>query len=107
MVKVPILASARGGVEALEATREIVDEVVDILEPGMDAQRRTCLLPGPGGAQLLRVAGNDQALEAAPGIAHAEQRHAVEHGVDRRLRVGLEDDTEEPRCAAEVALPDR
>src|SRR5258708_29687992 len=106
MMAVLLLASACGGVEPLEAAREVVDEVVDILEPGMDAQGRAGLAPGLGGAQLLRVARDDQALEAAPGIAHAEELHAVEHGFDRRRGAGLEDEAEESRGAAEIAFPD-
>src|SRR5258708_35504128 len=106
MVSVLFLASACRP-QPLEAAREVIDEIVDILEPGMDAQRRTGLAPRLGGAQLLRMARDDQALEAAPGIAHAEEVHAVEHGLDRRLRTGLEDDAAETRRAAEVALPRR
>src|SRR5437763_14310677 len=106
MMSVLLLASARGGVEPLEAVREIVDEIVGILEPGMDAQGRAGLAPRLRGAQLLRMARDDQALEAAPGIAHAEELHAVEHRLDRRLRARLEHEAEEARGAAEIAFPD-
>src|SRR5438552_13383520 len=98
--------SVRGGAETIEAAREIVDEIIDILKPRMDAHGRTGAVPWFGGAQLFRVAGNYQALEAAPGIAHAEKLHAVEHRLECRLRTWFEDDPEEPRRAAEVALPE-
>src|SRR5260221_9444259 len=104
--RVRSVASARGGVEAIEAAREIVDEIVDILEPGMDAHRRTGAVPRFGGAQLFRMARDDEALEAAPGIPHAEKLHAVEHRLECRPRTWFEDDAEEPGSAGEIALPE-
>src|SRR5260221_10837310 len=97
--------SACGCVEALEAAREVVDEIVDILETGMDAQGRAIAAPGLRGAQGLRVGGDDQALEAAPRKTHAEELHTVEHRLERRLRARLQHDSEQPRGAAEVPLP--
>src|SRR5439155_24408955 len=98
--------SARGGAETVEAVREIVDEIVDILKPRMDAHGRPGAPPWSGGAQLFGVARNYQTLEAAPGIAHAEKLHTVEHRLESQPRTGFEDDPEEPRGAAEVALPE-
>src|SRR5229473_8242527 len=98
--------SARGGAEAVEAAREIVDEIVQILKSGMDAHGRTGAVPWFGGAQLFRMARDDQTLEATPGIAHAEKFHAVEHRLECRLRTWFEDDPEEPRGAGEIALPE-
>src|SRR6266436_5747740 len=88
--------SARGGAEAVEAAREIVDEIVQILKSGMDAHGRTGAVPWFGGAQLFRMARDDQTLEATPGIAHAEKFHAVEHRLECRLRTWFEDDPEAP-----------
>ncbi len=56
---------------------------------------------------LCRIERNDEALVAAPGIAHAEQLEAVQHGGEGGLRRGLQNDREKPARAGEVALPQR
>ena len=41
------------------------------------------------------VERDDEALEAAPGIAHPEKVQPVEHRGERLVRTGLEDDREQ------------
>src|SRR5215475_11179311 len=69
-------------VQPLEAGVEIGDEIVDILEPGMEAQTRPAV-PGRGAAQPLGMGRQHEALEAAPARAHAVEFVAVEHRIDR------------------------
>jgi len=52
------------------------------------------------------VEGDHEALETAPGIPHAEQGEAVEHGGERLVRARLQDHGEQAGRSLEVALPD-
>src|SRR5918992_548960 len=56
---------ARGG-ERREAMLEIGDEVVGVLKPDMQAQRRSPGGPLSDSATLRAIERNDQAFEAAP-----------------------------------------
>src|SRR5512146_3546333 len=75
--------SARG-LEPLEAARQIGDQIVEIFESGMEAQARP-RVPRRGAAQALGMGRQDEALEPAPGRAHAEELKSVEHRIDRLL----------------------
>jgi len=56
----------------------------------MSLQNKT---PSPGPlAIFIAVGRNDEAFEAAPGKADAEQLEGIEQGVDRLLRHRLQDD---------------
>src|SRR6202012_4512293 len=57
-------------VQPREAGVEIGDEIVDILEPGMEAQARAAF-PRRCAAQLLGMGRQHEALETAPTRAHA------------------------------------
>src|ERR1700750_1096003 len=94
-------------VERREAAREIGLEVLDILQPDMEAQRRTARRPGCRGAVRAAVEGNDEALAAAPGITHAAQFYGGEQGVDGSLRLRLQHDAEQAGGAGKIAFPDR
>ena len=76
-----------------------------VLQPDMQPQERPVGRPRPGRAHGPRIDRQDQALVAAPGGAHAEEAHAVEHGVHRRLGKRLQQDREQARAAGEVAPP--
>ena len=102
--KLPDLARGR---ERREAALEIGDQIVDILEPDMEAHRRAAGRPGGGAAHIVAIERDHQALEAAPRRADAEQRERVDEGVHRCLRHRLEHDAEQAARAGEVALPDR
>ena len=89
-----------------KAAFEIGDQIAGILEPDMEAHRRSARRPFGRGAVGRAIEQDGQALEAAPGCAHAEQRQLVDEGVHRRLRHRLEHDAEQAAGAGEVALPD-
>src|SRR5689334_23472828 len=89
--------------EAGEAALEVGDEIGQVLEPGMEADDRPAL-PARRGPVPLGVDRQDEAFEAAPARADAEQLHAVEHGIDRRFRrAGAEHDAKEAARAGEIA----
>src|SRR5260370_25953265 len=74
------------GVEGGKATLKVGLEIVDILEPDVEPQGRSARRPFGrrtiGGA----VKRNHKALQTAPSIAHAQQLHGLEQGIDRILR---------------------
>src|SRR4051812_36925389 len=78
-----------------------------MLQPDVEPQRRALRRPSGRGAIVGAVELDDQAFEAAPGIAHAEQFYGVEQRVDGLLRGRLEHDAEQAGGAGEIALPDR
>ncbi len=86
-------APSRANPSARSAIRSL-----GILEADVQAQARPAGVPSRRGARALGPRRNDQALEAAPAPAHAEQPHAVEHRVDRALRHRLQHDAEQSRC---------
>ena len=63
---------ARG--QRREAALEIGDQIADVLEPDVEAQRRAARRPFRRGADGADVDGNGEAFEAAPGCAHAVKR---------------------------------
>ena len=75
------IARQRAALSRSKPALEIGDEIVHVLEPGMEAQHRP-VAPRHRGAQPLGMDRQDQALEPAPARAHAEKLHAVEHGGD-------------------------
>ena len=92
--------------EPREARGQVGDQVVRVLEPDGKPQARPARVPRRGRLHALRIDRDDEALEAAPAPAHAEEAHAIEHRVDARLRDRLQHDGEQPGGADEVALPE-
>src|SRR5262245_42617623 len=88
-----------------EAALEIADEVVDVLEPDVQAHGRATRRPLGRGADGGAVERNGEALEAAPRRTDAEQRKLVEEGVHRPVRDRLEHDAEQAAGARKIALP--
>src|SRR6185312_16313939 len=84
---------SRRGLHARESGIDVGDEIVGILEPGMEAHERPFVLEALRGA--LEVAGDRQALVSAPGIAQPEMMEAVEEGGHRGLLHRLEFDAEQ------------
>ena len=72
--------------QALQSVVEILDQVLRILEPDLQAQCRTARIPARDRARALGPRRNHQALEPAPAPAEAEEAHAVEHLRDARRR---------------------
>src|SRR3546814_49219 len=103
----PRLLSTVHFLEAGEAGGEVGDEVVAMLQPGMDAQGRAGRVPAGRGAHGGGVGQDHEALEAAPARADAEELDAVDQRHRRLAPAGLQDDAEEARGAGEVAPPDR
>src|SRR5262245_5333989 len=64
-------------VQPVEALGEVGLEILDVLQPNMDAQQVLALGPRHGGAVLVGMGGDQQALVAAPARTHAEDVHAV------------------------------
>src|SRR3546814_16426408 len=64
-------------VEAREAGLEIGDEIVAVLQPGMDAQGRPRRVPARRRAHRGGVGEDHQAFVAAPACAYAEQLDTV------------------------------
>src|SRR3981081_4263341 len=93
-------------VERRKAPLEIGLQILDILQPDVEPQRRTARRPVGGRAVGRAVEGNGEALKTAPGITHAEQLECIEQGVDGSLRLWLQNDAEQAGGAAEIALPD-
>lgn len=89
-----------------EAGLEIGLQVLDVLETYMETNRGARSSPRGRSAIIARVERQDEALEATPGIAHAEQADAVEHGGKRAVRYGLQDESKQARGAGEVAGPE-
>src|SRR5918995_3846987 len=71
--------------EPREPRLEVALQILDILEPDMQPQRRACRAPFGGGAERGAVEGGDEALVAAPGGADAEELEVIDHGRDRLL----------------------
>ena len=72
----------------------------------MHAQQLLALGPRHGGAVLVGMGRDHEALVAAPACAHAEDVHAVEHGGDRRaLDAVAQREREQARRAFELLLP--
>ena len=71
----------------IEAQSRVRDRRSDrrLLEPDVQAHRRAARRPLGGGAHAGAVERNGQALEAAPGGAHAEQGELVEKCMHRCL----------------------
>src|SRR5579872_5258223 len=92
--------------ETLESSLEVLLEVFDIFEADRKAQSWAARRPARRGAILRTIERNDQAFEAAPGIAHSEELQSVEEGCDGLLRRRLQDDREESGRTREIPLPD-
>ncbi len=60
------------GLQRRKTALEIGLEVVDILQADVEPQRRAAGGPFGRGAIFIAVERDDEALEAAPGKAHAE-----------------------------------
>src|SRR5262245_11134511 len=73
----------------------------------MEAHRRSARRPGRGAAHVVAIERDDEALEAAPRRADAEQRQRIDESRHRLLRHRLEHNAEQAARAGEVALPDR
>src|SRR3546814_1435821 len=73
----PRLLSTVHFLEAGEAGGEVGDEVVAMLQPGMDAQGRAGRVPAGRGAHGGGVGQDHEALEAAPARADAEDRQST------------------------------
>jgi hypothetical protein len=59
-------------IEGRKPAFQIGLEIRNILEPDVEPQRRAARRPFGRGTVAVAIEGNRQALEAAPGIAHAE-----------------------------------
>ena len=70
-------------VQPVEALGEVGLEILDVLQANVNAQDVLVLRPRHGGAVVVGMGGDHQALVAAPARAHAEDVHAVEHGGER------------------------
>src|SRR5258708_14417385 len=81
--RAPPASSVVRPVQPVEALGEIRLQVLDVLQPDMDAQDVLAVGPRHGGAIVAGMGGDHQALVAAPRGAHAEDVHAVEHGGER------------------------
>src|SRR5690606_4133500 len=86
---------------------EIVLQILYVLEPDGKPQGGAVRLPSRRRAVGSAVERNDEALEPAPGITHAEQLQLVEEGRYGFPRAGLQNDREQAARAEEVALPQR
>src|SRR5690606_1512543 len=73
----PCLMSTVDFGEAGEAGLEVGDEVVGMLQPGVDAQGRARRFPAGDRAHGGGVGQDHEAFEAAPAGADAEQLEAV------------------------------
>src|SRR5260370_34647093 len=76
-------------VQPVEALGEVALQILDVLEADMDAQQVLALRPRHGGAVLVGMGRDHQALIAAPACAHAEDVHAVQHPPQRVLSVAV------------------
>src|SRR5262249_34673381 len=80
-------------------------QVVDILEPDVEANRRPARHPFRRRPNAGAIEWNGQALEAAPRSANAEQIERVDERVHRILRDRLEDDAEQSARTGKIAPP--
>src|SRR5579872_3277489 len=64
--------------QPLEGVFEVILQIVEILEPGMNPKKHA-LFPGAGRAERKMESGDDQRFEAAPAPAHLEQPHPLDH----------------------------
>src|SRR5271157_5276230 len=70
-------SSSRRRVEPRKAAFEIIDQVVDILKPDMDAHAWAGRLPPRAGTQGRWIRGDHEAFVAAPAVAELEQVHVI------------------------------
>src|SRR5262245_44821905 len=96
-----------GGGEALQAALEILDQVIGVLEPDVEAQTVSRRLPPGSGAVVARVEREHEALETAEARADAEMLQPVDERGHRGLGEGLEHHGEESGRTGKVTLPDR
>src|SRR6266852_7247271 len=82
-------------IERRKTAFQIGLEVLDILKPDMEPQRRSFRRPYGGGSIVGAVEWDRQALETAPGIAHAVQFQAVQEGIDGGLLLRFQHDAEQ------------
>ena len=68
---------------AVQSLAQVGDQVVGVFQADVEADHRAAVRGLELAHVELRVAGQRQALEAAPGEAEAEQLQRVEEGVDR------------------------
>src|SRR5476649_1125314 len=95
------LADLFGRGHRLEATFEISDQIARIFQSDMKTKGGAARRPF-GSRPVFRTIEHDhQALEAAPGKAHAEQRQLVHQGVNRFFAGRLEHDAEQATGAGE------
>src|SRR5262249_39501927 len=83
-------SALRGSAQPRKSPVEILLQVLDVLEADLQPQARAPRSECGCGAVALAVEGDDEALEATPGIAHGEELEAVEHGGDGLKRHGME-----------------
>src|SRR5260370_27360192 len=95
------------GDESVEARFEVCDQVLRILEAGVNADAPGLFVAhfGPVTAHLERRC---QALEATPRIAHPEKPETIEHCGQRALREAAPQlEGEKARGPQEIAPPKR
>src|SRR5207302_1347286 len=92
--------------QSREAVIEVQDQIVDILEPDVEADGGPARRPGGRGPDRGAIEWNGEALEATPGGADAEQGQGIEERVHGRLRGRLQHDAEQTAGAGIVAPPD-
>src|SRR5262249_18297597 len=57
---------------------EIVNQIIDVLESNMDANRWTGRVPPCAGPQRGRISGDHQAFVSAPAVPELEKIHVIE-----------------------------
>src|ERR1700733_8164755 len=80
-----------------EAAIQIFLQILEILEPDMEAKRRPSGRPARRRSISRTIERDHEAFEAAPGIADAKQFETVDHRCDSRLRHGLQHRGEQAR----------
>src|ERR1700736_4996907 len=98
---------ALSGVEGCKPSLQVCLEVLDVFKANMEPQGWPARRPFGGRAVGFAVEGDDKALEAAPRIADAEQLDGVKQRIDGLLRLRLQNDAEQARCAGKIPFPDR
>src|SRR5262249_35164904 len=92
-----------GGIaHAREAALEVLNEVADVVEPDVEAQRRPLGLPLGRRAVVAGIERQHEALVAAEAGADGEMLESVDEARHRGLVAGLEDDREQAGGAGEV-----
>src|SRR5215475_14238279 len=86
---------------------QIGDEVANILESDVEANRRPARLPPRCGAHGRTVERDHKAFETAPRSAYAKQREFVQKGMHCFNGNRLENDAEKSTSTGEISLPDR